>query len=472
MAGAYNGLEMSDADKKATPRKGPASQPLSPAMRLEPTRPPPRRKVQRGAERMTRMSPLLRVLSGLFTLIAVVLVGVGTVSLWYSHAVNDAGPLKESKAFVVRRGEGARDIAQRLEQDGAINNSHLFVLHYIGRSMAGWFGARPLQLKAGEYEIAAESSIADIAETLSEGKSVLYRFTVPEGLTSFQIVERMKADKNLTGDVAAVPPEGALLPDTYKFAKGMSRQALLDLMMAERAKFLEAAWAKRQPDLPLKSPEEALVLASIVEKETGRNDERTRVAAVFVNRLRQGMRLQSDPTILYGLFQGQVAWGRPIYRSEIQQRTAHNTYQIDGLPPTPICNPGRAAILATLAPAKTNDLFFVADGQGGHVFSTTLKDHNAAVQNWRKVEKEIRAKEAAAATATGPGTRAVIRPVPAGQGQEASGPAAPAPPPEKAAEKPPAEGASAASAAAAGAAAVGATAAAAVVPLPTRKPKR
>jgi UPF0755 protein len=200
----------------------------------------------------------------------------------------------------------------------------------------------------------------------------------------------------------------------------MPRQAVIDRMQAEARKFYEKVWAQRRKDLPFKSMEEAIVLASIVEKETGRNDERERVAAVFLNRLRQRMRLQSDPTILYGLTGGKTVWSRPIQKPEIAQKTSHNTYQIDGLPPTPICNPGRAAVEAVLNPADTNDLYFVADGAGGHVFSETLKDHNANVQKWRATEKDLRAKAAPAAADT-PTTaspapaakaRAVVRTVP------------------------------------------------------------
>jgi UPF0755 protein len=201
----------------------------------------------------------------------------------------------------------------------------------------------------------------------------------------------------------------------------MTRTQLLELMRQEQQDFLDAAWEKRAPDLPLRTKQEALVLASIVEKETGRADERERVAGVFVNRLRAGMRLQSDPTILYGIFGGQVTWGKPIYRSEIQQKTDHNTYQIDGLPPTPICNPGRAAIEAVLNPAVTKDLFFVADGTGGHTFSETLKEHNAAVANWRKIEKEIRARQADTAQPKAGSASAASLPLPAaGAGQPAA----------------------------------------------------
>ena len=206
-------------------------------------------------------------------------------------------------------------------------------------------------------------------------------------------IERLRADNNLTGEITQVPAEGTLLPETYRFSKGMARQELIDRMQAEHHKVLAALWEKRQEGLPVQTLEQALILASIIEKETGRSDERDRVAAVFVNRLRKPMRLQSDPTIVYGLVGGQGPLGRAITRPDIDSKTPYNTYQIDGLPPGPICNPGRSAIEATLNPAKTSDLFFVADGSGKHVFTTNLKDHNAAVQNWRKFERDQKAKQ-------------------------------------------------------------------------------
>jgi UPF0755 protein len=263
-----------------------------------------------------------------------------------------------------------------------------------------------------------------VVDVLSEGKTVSYKVTVPEGLTSYQVVERLKADPNLTGEIAAVPAEGALLPDTFVIERGAARQAILDNMVAQSRRLMERAWAQRKKDLPLKSWEEVLVLASIVEKETGRNDERERVAAVFLNRLKQNMRLQSDPTILYGIAPGKVVWNRVIQKGEIGQKTAYNTYQIDGLPPTPICNPGRAAISAVLNPADTKELYFVADGSGGHVFAETLKDHNANVLKWRAHEKDAKAKAApapvpndtpttsAAPAQVAPKTRAVVRTAP------------------------------------------------------------
>jgi UPF0755 protein len=256
-------------------------------------------------------------------------------------------------------------------------------------------------MKAGEYEIKKAASMRDVLDALTEGKSILYRITVAEGMTSYQVVERLNANTELTGTIAEVPPEGSLQPDTYKFSRGMSRQDLIERMQAQQRNTLQALWEGRAQGLPVTTPQEALILASIVEKETGRSDERNRVAAVFVNRMRQRMRLQSDPTIVYGVTGGKGALGRGILRSEIEQKTPYNTYQIDGLPPTPICNPGRAAIEATLNPAKTDELYFVANGKGGHVFARTLAEHNKNVASWRKVERDMKeaAQPSAAATA-------------------------------------------------------------------------
>lgn len=366
---------------------------------------------QRGQTR--RINPVLGAINSLLTLCVIVLVGVFAGTMWLDREFEKAGPLSEPKTVTVRRGEGARDIALRLESEGVIASQHVFVTYYLARVARAWFGAAPLQLKAGDYQFDPGQSIRQVADEIGEGRSVLTSVTIPEGLTSHQIVERLKADPSLSGTITTVPAEGSLLPDTYKLPRGSARTAVIDLMQQERRKLIEKAWQDRAPNLPLKTMEEALVLASIVEKETGRRDEREKVAAVFVNRLRQGIRLQSDPTILYGLFGGQVSWGKPILRSEIQSRTAHNTYQIAGLPPTPICNPGRASILATLRPAETKDLYFVADGKGGHIFSETLKDHNAAVANWRKVEKDIRGREAEAKASSRSAAAVEAEPAPA-----------------------------------------------------------
>ncbi len=347
---------------------------------------------------------MLRFINGALTMLLLALLLAGGGALYLTAAMDAPGPSAQNKIIVIPRGEETQSIADRLERERVIPSRNLFVaaVHWLRLTTP-----KGALLKAGDYEIKQGASIRSIIETLSDGRTVMTRVTIPEGLTSHQIVERLKADQSLTGDIAAVPPEGTLLPETYSLQRGATRQGVIDLMQAAQKKLIETAWAERQEGLPLKTPQEALVLASIVEKETGRNDERDRVAAVFVNRLRQNMKLQSDPTILYGLLQGKVAWGKPILKSEIQSNTAHNTYVIPSLPPTPICNPGRATIEATLRPAATRELYFVADGKGGHTFAETLKDHNTNVVRWRQVEKERAARAGAAATpAVGGGTGA------------------------------------------------------------------
>jgi UPF0755 protein len=382
------------------------------------------------------------VLSGIFTLILLIMLLAGGGAFLFASQMEAAGPLDRPRVVVIPKGEGTHQIADRLERDGIVGDRRLFIAGYLWTRFAAWMeDSKPVQLRAGEYEVKPNTSIRQLVDLLSEGRTVSYRITIPEGLTSHQIVERLKADQTLSGEITALPAEGMLLPETFLVPRGASRQAVLDLMAAEQRRVIEKLWAERRKDLPLKTPEEAVILASIVEKETGRNDERGRVAGVFINRLRQDMRLQSDPTIVYGLLGGQAAWGRTIMKTEIAQKTSHNTYQIDGLPPTPICNPGRAAIEAVLNPTDTKDLFFVADGTGGHLFAETLKEHNANVVKWRAIEKKIRAKAEAKAegkaeakavgdtptTAAAPATpskktRAVIRRAPPRKGQ----PAAPA----------------------------------------------
>lgn len=455
-----------DAPKQNTPpplQQQPKMRPRSPAEALEPTRAPARPRGHKVRRTSPRMRGLVKFVSGLLTTVLVLMAFAGGLIGYVSYQFDQPGPLEATRTFVIPKGDGRLKIAEQLEKDGIISNRFTFILGHLVKSVGA--NAKAMDLKAGEYEIKKHASVREVLDTLATGRSVLQKITVPEGLTSHQIVERLKLDQNLSGEIAEVPPEGAMLPETYRFSKGMTRAELVERMRADQQRLLAQLWEKRQPDLPFKTMEEALIMASIVEKETGRSDEREKVAAVFVNRLRKGMPLQSDPTILYGLYKGQVQWGKPILRSEIESKTEHNTYQIKALPPTPICNPGRPAIEATLNPAKTQDLYFVADGSGGHIFSQTLKDHNAAVANWRKVEKDMRAKQQEAAPA-GQTTRAAIRtgpgavpagsaPAPAGEPPAAAqdAPAAPAPP---AAEQAPAS----------------AAANAAGVPLPARKPKR
>jgi UPF0755 protein len=360
---------------------------------LEPSRapdPPGRRRVTRRSS--PAFGAVLRFLNGFLTLSLVLGLIAGAAFYFVRYQFDRPGPLQHSAVIVIPKGEGVNAIAQRLEREGIINDSRMFMA-------ASYYFRAHAKLKAGEYEIKREASMRNVLDTLIEGKAILYKVTVPEGLTSYQVVQILLAEPSLTGEITEIPPEGSLLPDTYRFSRSTDRQDLIARMRAERDRFLAAVWSTRSSGLPFETPEEAMILASIVEKETGRADERDRIAGVFLNRLRKGMRLQSDPTIIYGVTQGKGALGRPIRRSEIDGKTPYNTYQIDGLPPTPICNPGRAAIEAVLNPAETKDIYFVADGSGGHAFAASIREHQNNVKNWRQIEREMKAKQLEAAKA-------------------------------------------------------------------------
>ncbi|MGB3809780.1 MAG: endolytic transglycosylase MltG [Parvibaculum sp.] len=305
----------------------------------------------------------------------------GGVFLYGKSRYEARGSLAEPTIVWLQPGIGLTAITDRLHAAGAIDDPLIF------RTAVRLTGAAG-SLKAGEYEIAAYASMADIVRVLREGKSIVHRITIPEGLTSQQAMEIVKADPVLTGDMPLLPPEGALLPETYNFLRGTTRVGIVSRMQKSATALMTELWPKRAAGLPFSTPNEALILASIVEKETGLAAERPRVAAVFVNRLRLPMRLQSDPTIVYGITRGAGPLGRPIRRSEIYRPTPYNTYQIDGLPPTPICNPGRASIEAVLNPPATDDLYFVADGTGGHAFAPSLAGHQRNVGNWRKIERQ------------------------------------------------------------------------------------
>lgn len=364
------------------------ARPRSPAEVLEPARAPE----PPSGRRRRRSHPVFMVLNAGMSLLVMGLIGLGGAFYFAKTKFDSVGPLTHSTVFVIPKGIGVNAIAERLEREGVINDRRIFV----GSTL--YFKVQD-KLKAGEYEIRKAASMRDVLDTLVQGRAILHKVSVPEGMTSLQVIERLNAHEMLKGEIEKTPGEGTLLPDTYKFSRGMTRQDLLDRMQAAQSKFIGNLWEKRQPNLPVKTPEEAIILASIVEKETGRADERSRIAGVFVNRLRKGIPLQSDPTIIYGLVGGEGKLGRGILRSELEKETPYNTYKIKGLTPTPIANPGRAAIEAVLNPAKTTDLYFVADGTGGHAFAPTLAKHNENVVTWRKIEKERREKEEAEAKA-------------------------------------------------------------------------
>lgn len=312
-------------------------------------------------------------------------VGAGGVAWWAQRHFDSPGPLAAERTVTIPRGVGLRDIAALLSRDGIIVHPWVFV--------AGTrFYADNRPLRFGEYVIAARASPRQVMEQLIGGKTAVHRLTVPEGLTTAEILTLIAATDGLTGDVPDVEGEGLLLPETYHFSKDDERSGIVDRMRQAMADGIAELWAGRAPDLPFDTPEEAVILASIVEKETGRADERARVAAVFVNRLRRGMRLQSDPTVAYGLTNGAGPLGRPLTKSDLRSPHPYNTYVIDGMPPGPIANPGRAALQAVMQPAKTRELYFVADGTGGHAFATNLAEHNRNVAKWRRIER-ARAKE-------------------------------------------------------------------------------
>src|SRR6201989_1179450 len=293
------------------------------------------------------------------------------------------GPLKEDKIVNIPPRAGKGDIAEKLQREGVIDvNRWVFI--------GGVFALKASSdLKPGEYEFRKNASWRDVIGTIVEGKVVQHAVTIPEGLTSEQIVARLSENDIFTGTVREMPREGTLLPETYKFPRGTPREQVTQRMRQAQKRVLAEIWERRNSDIPVKTPEQLVTLASIVEKETGKADERSRVAAVFVNRLRQKMKLQSDPTIIYGLAGGKGTLGRPIKRSEIMQPSPYNTYVVDGLPPGPIANPGRASLEATANPARTRDLFFVADGTGGHTFTETYDQHQKNVAKLRSMEKAI-----------------------------------------------------------------------------------
>ena len=373
-----------EAEAKAT-TKGPII-PKSPNEALRPERVPQPPRRSRKAR-----SQLVIFLNFVMTMI--VFVGVVAVAgfFYVMDSYQKPGPLVTNTNFVVRSGAGLAEIANNLERNNIVSDARIY------RYVTATYLEEGDTLKAGEYEVKAGASMKEVTELLRSGKSILYSVSLPEGLTVKQMFQRLAEDPILEGDLPTeLPAEGSLRPDTYKFSRGTNRAEIVSQMAAAQAKLIDQIWERRDPDLPVTTKEEFITLASIVEKETGRADERDRVAAVFYNRLRKGMRLQSDPTIIYGIVGGQGVLGRSITKTDIESKSPYNTYQINGLPPGPICNPGKSAILAALHPAKTNDLYFVADGTGGHAFSETLKEHNSAVQKWRAVEKQAKAKQGTA----------------------------------------------------------------------------
>ncbi len=376
------------------------------------------------------------VASNALTLFIVILVAAGGIVAWGKKQYTARGPLEQAICLRVERGSNMNRVSEQLAAMGAVSNPAIL---RIGASYSGKAG----QLKAGSFLVPAGASMAEIVDIVTRGGAstcgtevvyrigvnraevqirdldpatgrfaevaafvpgegevpekylevrreadTRYRVALAEGATVWQVVEELKDADFLTGEVEELPPEGMLAPDSYEVKAGDSRADLLRRMQEKQAARLAAAWERRAEGLPFKTPQEALILASIVEKETALPEERPTVASVFINRLRRGMRLQTDPTVIYGVTEGRGVLGRPIRRSELRRETPYNTYVITGLPPTPIANPGLASIEAVLNPADTDYLYFVADGTGGHAFARTLAEHNANVAKWRAIEAE------------------------------------------------------------------------------------
>ncbi|PLL13141.1 endolytic transglycosylase MltG [Tabrizicola sp. TH137] len=381
------------------------------------------------------------IASNALTLFIVLLVMAAGLLAWGREEFAGSGPLEQAICFRVERGDSLSGVSRALEEQGAISDARIF---RIGAEYSG----KADDLKFGSYLVLPGASMAQVLDSVTAGgqstcgrevnfrisvassevvlrqldpatnryvevvafdpaveaapeeylavaeaDDIRWRVTLAEGVTSWQVVDALRRAEFMTGEIAEVPPEGTLAPDSYEVARGADRAELLALMAERQAATLAELWANRVEGLPYDTPEEALIMASIIEKETSVPEERRRVSAVFVNRLEQGMRLQTDPTVIYGVTRGEGVLGRGLRQSELRRETPWNTYVIDGLPPTPIANPGRLSIEAALDPEDSDYLYFVADGTGGHAFARTLAEHNENVARWRAIERERGAQE-------------------------------------------------------------------------------
>ena len=311
----------------------------------------------------------------LATLVVLLACGAG-LGFYAQRALHAPGPLAEARNVVVPRG-GFRSVAEGLAQSGVIENPTAFLI-------AAWATRGEGNLHAAELAFPPHASLRQVLTILRTARPVRHLFVIREGLTSKQIAAQLAAAEAMTG-AAPPPPEGSVLPETYAYEYGAERSAVLARARAGMDRALAEAWAERAPNLPLTSPKQALVLASIIERETSRPEERARVAAVYINRLRRGMKLQADPTVVYAVSDGAGVLNRPLSRADLDRDDPYNTYRFAGLPPGPIDLPGLASIIAAIQPADTDELYFVADGQGGHVFARTLEEHQRNVVRWRSL---------------------------------------------------------------------------------------
>jgi len=335
-------------------------------------------------------NPLVIVGNAIFSLLILLAIAGGVAFAVGKTRFEAPGPLEQEKMVIIPPRLGVMEIAQLLRSEGVIDEHPAIFVGGVVALKAS------TQLKSGEYLFAKRASVRDVVETIIEGKVVQHNITIPEGLTSEQIVRRLLDNDMLIGNIKDVPREGTLLPESYRVGRGAPREQVIQRMQRDQRRILQEIWDRRLPDLPIRTPEQLIILASIIEKETSKPEERTRVAAVFVNRLKQRKRLESDPTIIYGLVGGKGSLGHPITRSEKETPTPYNTYMIDGLPPGPIANPGRASLEAAANPARTRELFFVADGTGGHVFAETFEQHQRNVSRLRVIEAGERSSAASA----------------------------------------------------------------------------
>jgi UPF0755 protein len=302
---------------------------------------------------------------------------------WFIHEINAPGPLAAEKLVYISPGTPVRSIAPLLLDAGVIGNEKVFLIDARWRN-------QQVELKAGEYQFLPGMNIGEVIALLQSGKTYQHKITIPEGLMATEIVALLQNEPVLTGGIVALPPEGSLQPETYKFSYGDTREKIINRMEKAMQQTLGALWEKRAADLPFKTPAEAVVLASIVEKETALPNERPRVAGVFINRLNKNIPLQSDPTVIYAVTQGKQKLPRPLTLQDLKMASAYNTYVVAGLPPAPIANPGKASLAAVLNPEKNDFIYFVADGTGGHVFAKTLEEHNNNVARWRALQKQSR----------------------------------------------------------------------------------
>jgi UPF0755 protein len=326
-------------------------------------------------------NPLVIIGNAIFTLLILAIVGGGAAVVFGKLRFEAPGPLQADKVVNIPARAGLVEIADILQKEGVMDEHRLV---FIGGVLA--LKARS-ELKSGEYLFPKRASVRDVVETMVEGKVVQHLLTIPEGLTSEQIAARLLDSQILTGTIKDTPREGSMLPNSYAFRRGDTREQAIQRLQQAQQQIVKEAWERRARDLPLRTPEQLIILASIIEKETSRPEERTRIAAVFANRLKQKMRLQTDPTVIYGLAPGKGTLGRPLSRADLERPTPYNTYIIDALPPGPIANPGRASIEAAANPARTKELYFVADGTGGHAFAETYDQHQRNVARLRAVEQ-------------------------------------------------------------------------------------